>query len=200
METRCVHCELGNELLNITETTSESCLGCAMVQAFSRQPLATYAWARSQASPRVNGDGQRFTATGFFPGTSVFPCQYHSNKAPHPISSHWCSYQKTKEPSLGTSKKQCSLGNRKAFNRPTHFFRACRQLARGFDQSQVLYLYRTAQAPKKKNITLHPCYNVRGSRTHDPNIREPEDYHGANIQSPFVQLTVNITPTKCTYN
>ena len=32
METRCVHCELGNELLNITETTSESCLGCAMVR------------------------------------------------------------------------------------------------------------------------------------------------------------------------
>ena len=51
---------------------------------------------RSQVIPCEICGGQRGTGTSFSPGTSVFPCQYHSTIAPHSSSSTRCSYQKDK--------------------------------------------------------------------------------------------------------
>jgi hypothetical protein len=112
---------------------------------------------------------------------------------------------KTKGQSLGTSKMRSSLRNRKAFIRSDfHFLCVCLQTVGtapwSVSTGHKSCTYTEQHRHTQKNITLHPCCNVRGSRTHNTNIRETDDYHGANIQFPFVQLTVNIIPTKCTYN
>jgi len=40
---------------------------------------------RFRASPFENIDGQSGTGTGYFPTTSVFPCQYHSTIATYSL-------------------------------------------------------------------------------------------------------------------
>jgi hypothetical protein len=45
-----------------------------MAQAVSRRPLTAEARVQTQFSPGEVSGGQRGTATGFSPSTSVFPC------------------------------------------------------------------------------------------------------------------------------
>jgi hypothetical protein len=54
----------------------------AMAQAVSRRPLTAETRLRSWVSPCGICGGQSGTGTGFFPSTSVFPCQFHSTDAP----------------------------------------------------------------------------------------------------------------------
>jgi hypothetical protein len=53
-----------------------------MAQAVSRRPPTAEARVRSWVSPCGIYGGQNGTGTGFFPSTSVFPCQFHSTGAP----------------------------------------------------------------------------------------------------------------------
>jgi hypothetical protein len=53
-----------------------------MAQAVSRRPLTADTRVRSRVSPCGICGGQRGTATGSFPSSWVFPCQFHSNGAP----------------------------------------------------------------------------------------------------------------------
>jgi hypothetical protein len=53
-----------------------------MAQAVSRRPLTAEARVRSRVSPCGICDGQSGTGTGYSPSTSVFPCQFHSARAP----------------------------------------------------------------------------------------------------------------------
>jgi hypothetical protein len=53
-----------------------------MAQAVSRRPLTAEARVRSPVSPCEICGGQSGTGTGFFPSSSVFPCQFHSNGGP----------------------------------------------------------------------------------------------------------------------
>jgi hypothetical protein len=54
--------------------------GRAMAQAVSRRPLTAEARVRSRVGPCGIYGGQSGTGTGFFPSTSVFPCQFHSTE------------------------------------------------------------------------------------------------------------------------
>jgi hypothetical protein len=56
--------------------------GRAMPQAVSRRPVTAEARVRSRVSPCGICGGQSGTGTGFFPSTSVFPCQFLSTGAP----------------------------------------------------------------------------------------------------------------------
>jgi hypothetical protein len=56
--------------------------GRAMAQAVSRRPLTAKARVRSRVNPCKIYGGQSGTETGFFPSTSVFPCQFHSTGVP----------------------------------------------------------------------------------------------------------------------
>jgi hypothetical protein len=56
--------------------------GRAMAQVVSPRPLAAEARVRSLVSPCGICGGQSGTGTGFSPYTSVFPSQFHSNRAP----------------------------------------------------------------------------------------------------------------------
>ena len=62
-----------------------SVLHGAMAQVVSLRPLTAESRLRSHVSPCEICDGQRVTVTGFFPSTSLFPCQYHSTNAPYPF-------------------------------------------------------------------------------------------------------------------
>jgi hypothetical protein len=53
-----------------------------MAQAVSRRPLTAEAQGRSRVSPCGFSGGQSGTGTGFYPSTSVFPCQFNSTSAP----------------------------------------------------------------------------------------------------------------------
>jgi hypothetical protein len=57
-------------------------LGRAMAQAVSRRHLTAEARVRFRVSLCGICGGQSGTETGFSPGTSVFPCQFHSTGAP----------------------------------------------------------------------------------------------------------------------
>jgi hypothetical protein len=57
-------------------------LGSAMVQAVSCLPPTAEAQVRSRVSPCEICGGQSGTGTGFSPSSSVFPCQFHSTRAP----------------------------------------------------------------------------------------------------------------------
>jgi hypothetical protein len=52
-----------------------------MAQAVSRRSVTAEARVRSRVSPCAICGGQRGTGTGFFPSTSVLPCQFHSTGA-----------------------------------------------------------------------------------------------------------------------
>ena len=53
-----------------------------MAQAVGRRPPTAEAWVRPRLSPCGICGGQSGTGTGFSPGTSVFPCQFHYTGAP----------------------------------------------------------------------------------------------------------------------
>jgi hypothetical protein len=53
----------------------------AMAQVVSRRPLTAEARVRARINPCGICGGQNGTGTGFSPGSSVFPCQYHSTVA-----------------------------------------------------------------------------------------------------------------------
>jgi hypothetical protein len=55
---------------------------CAMAPAVSRRPLTAEARVRSRISPCGICGGQSGTGTGVSTSTSVFPCQFHSTRAP----------------------------------------------------------------------------------------------------------------------
>jgi hypothetical protein len=55
--------------------------GRAKAQVVSRQPLTEEARVRAWISQYWICGGQRGTGTGFYPSSSVFPCQYHSTVA-----------------------------------------------------------------------------------------------------------------------
>jgi hypothetical protein len=57
-------------------------LGRAMAQAVSRRSPTAEARVRSRVGPCWIYGGQRGTGTGFYPSTTVFPCQFHSTGAP----------------------------------------------------------------------------------------------------------------------
>jgi hypothetical protein len=57
-------------------------LGRAMAQAVSRWPFTTEAQVRARFDPCGICGGQSGTGAGFYPSSSVFPCQYHSTVAP----------------------------------------------------------------------------------------------------------------------
>ena len=54
----------------------------AMAQAVSRLPVTAEDRVRSRANPCGISDGQSGTGIGFYPGTSVFLCQFHYTGAP----------------------------------------------------------------------------------------------------------------------
>jgi hypothetical protein len=56
--------------------------GRAMAQAVSRRPPTAEFWVRSRVSPCGVCSGRSGTGTGFSPSSSVFPCQFHSTRAP----------------------------------------------------------------------------------------------------------------------
>jgi hypothetical protein len=58
--------------------TVRTLVGRAMAQEVSRRPLITEAQVRAQFSPCGICGGQSGTETGFYPSSSVLPCQYHS--------------------------------------------------------------------------------------------------------------------------
>ena len=60
----------------------KECIGRAMAQTVSCQPLTAEAWVPFRASPCGIYGGQSGTGTGFSPRTSVFPCQFQSTGAP----------------------------------------------------------------------------------------------------------------------
>jgi len=76
-----------------------------MKYVLSRCPPTTEARFRSQPGPCEICGGQRGTGTGFYPSTSVFPCQHHSINAPHSSSSTCCSYQNDKRAKYGNLPK-----------------------------------------------------------------------------------------------
>jgi hypothetical protein len=55
--------------------------GRAMFQVVSRQPFTAEARVRARVNPCGICGGQSSAGTGFYPSSSVFPCQYHSNVA-----------------------------------------------------------------------------------------------------------------------
>jgi hypothetical protein len=86
------------------------CLNIRVVQV-----ILAKARFRSQVSPHEICGG---TGTGFSSSTSGFPCEYHFNSAPDSSSFTCCSYQKVKPAKTGKlPKRQCSFGNRGAFDR-----------------------------------------------------------------------------------
>jgi hypothetical protein len=59
-----------------------------MVQTASHRLLTADVWVRTQASPYEMCGGRSGTGTEFYPYTSVFPCQHHSNNAPYQFIYH----------------------------------------------------------------------------------------------------------------
>jgi hypothetical protein len=53
-----------------------------MAQVVTCQSVTANDWVGFKASPCGIFVGQSGTRTGFFPGTLVFPCQYHSATVP----------------------------------------------------------------------------------------------------------------------
>jgi hypothetical protein len=53
-----------------------------MAQTVSRRPVTAEARNRSRISQCGICGGQSGTGIGFYPSTSVFPCQFHSTGAP----------------------------------------------------------------------------------------------------------------------
>jgi hypothetical protein len=74
---QCVYALLSG--LNRNYTDSES--GDAMAHVVSRWPLTAETRVRTRVNPCGICGGQSGTGTGFSPGFSVFPCQYHSTVA-----------------------------------------------------------------------------------------------------------------------
>jgi hypothetical protein len=56
--------------------------GRAMAQAVSRRPLTAEVRVRCRVSPCGICGGQSGIGTGFSQSTSVFPCKFHSTRAP----------------------------------------------------------------------------------------------------------------------
>jgi hypothetical protein len=55
--------------------------GRAMAQVVIRRPLTLEARVRARFIPCGICGGQSGTGTGFYPSSSVYPCQYHSTVA-----------------------------------------------------------------------------------------------------------------------
>jgi hypothetical protein len=74
----------GCDLINCCWQTAKVSVksGRAMAQAVSRWPPTAEARVRSRVSLYGICGGQNGIGTGFFPSTSVFPCQFHSTGAP----------------------------------------------------------------------------------------------------------------------
>jgi hypothetical protein len=67
--------------LSLEDDRVTICLGHAMAQVVSSQPLTAEARVRARVNPCGLCGGQSGSGTGFSPSSSVFPCQCHSTVA-----------------------------------------------------------------------------------------------------------------------
>jgi hypothetical protein len=71
-----------NQPYKCEQTVLNLCCGRATAQAVSRRPPTADTRFRTRVGPCGICGGQSGTGTGFYPSTSVFPCQFHSIGAP----------------------------------------------------------------------------------------------------------------------
>jgi hypothetical protein len=101
-ETECVYSAVRTESLHVIQDNFPL-KGRAMRHACSRRrPPTAYARVRSQISLYEICGEQSGPRTGFSPGTSPFPCQYHSTIFPLLVPFHHLSPVSTIPPMLHT--------------------------------------------------------------------------------------------------
>jgi hypothetical protein len=111
MQTRCVYCKVGTELLYISYTDWGFNSGRAIAQAFSRRPpLRKPGFDPRSVHMRFVVDKMTLGQV-FLQVLRCFPCQYQSTNALLSSSCTSCSYQKDKRAEAGNLPKSNALSD-----------------------------------------------------------------------------------------